>query len=129
MKFLCLVYAEEAKLGAMSDRDGRALTDESLGYDDVLRAGGHFVVANALESVRTAATVRVRKRKVTITDGPFAETKEQLVGFILIDAKSRSEAVKLASKIPLARLGSIEVRAIRGLARSGESENSRSGKK
>jgi hypothetical protein len=94
-----------------------ALTQDSLAYNDMLRTSGHLIVALALQSARTATTVRVRGRQVLVTDGPFAETKEQLLGFVLIDAKDHYEAVELASRIPLARLGSIEVRSIMDLAR------------
>jgi hypothetical protein len=93
-----------------------ALAQDSLAYNDMLRTSGHFIVAHALQSVRTATTVRVRGGKVLMTDGPFAETKEQLPGCVLIAAKDHYEAVE-ASRIPLAHLGSIEVRPIMDLAR------------
>jgi hypothetical protein len=123
MRYLCLVYGSEDSLPVMqnprpmSRTEVEALAQESLAYNDVLRTSGHFIVAHALESVRTATTVRVRGGKVLETDGPFAETKEQLLGFVLIEAKDRYEAVELASRIPLARLGSIEVRLILDWAR------------
>jgi len=116
MKYLCLVYSEETKLDAMSESESDALTDESLAYDRVLRDSGHFIVAHALEPVRAATTVRARNGRVSTTDGPFAETKEQLAGFILVDARDLNGAIQLAAKIPLARLGSIEVRPIRDLS-------------
>ena len=87
MKYLCLVYGEQQTLAALSEAEAQALTNESLAYDEVLQRSGHLIVAQALAPVRTAKTVRVRKRKVTVTDGPFAETKEQLLGFIMIDAR------------------------------------------
>ena len=87
MKYLCLVYGEESALGAMASGDLDALVDESLSYDDVLRKSGHYIVSQALHSVADAATLRVRKGNLAATDGPFAETKEQLLGFILIDAR------------------------------------------
>ena len=90
-------------------------------FNDVLRTSGHFILAHALQSVRTATTVRGRGGQVLVTDGPFAETKEQLLGFVLIEAKDHDDAVKVASKIPLARLGSIEVRSIMDLAGIGQS--------
>lgn len=108
MKYLCLVYAEEEKLEGMSD-------DECLAYDQALGKSGRRIAAEALQPVHTATTVRVRNGKVSITDGPFAETKEQLAGFYLIDAKDLNEAIQLASKIPPARIGSVEVRPIRDL--------------
>lgn len=106
MKYLCLVYGDENELQAMSD-------SECLAYDDGVRASGHCVASEALEPVRTATTLRVRDGKLSMTDGPFAETKEQLAGFYLIEAKDLNEAIQLASKIPPARVGSIEVRPIR----------------
>ena len=112
MKYLCLVYGEEKVLDALSKDQMAALVDQSLAYDDVLRDGGHYLVSEALQGVETAKTVRVRKREMLITDGPFAETKEQLLGFILIDASDLDEAVRLAAKIPLASTGSIEVRPV-----------------
>ncbi len=118
MKYLCLVYYDEAKLDALSKSEFDALVNESLAYDDQLRKGGHFVAANALESVQTATTLRTRNGRLSTTDGPFAETKEQLGGFILIQARDLNEALQLAAKIPPARLGCIEVRPIRELYRS-----------
>jgi hypothetical protein len=120
MRYLCLVYGTEDSLPVMqnptSGAEADALTRDSLAYNELLQASGHFIVAHALQSVRTATTVRVRGGKVLVTDGPFAETKEQLLGFILIEAKDRDDAVEVASKIPLARLGSVEVRSIMDLA-------------
>ncbi len=112
MKYLCLIYYEEQKLNALSTRELDALIDEALAYDEVLRKSGHYLVSDALQSVQTATTLRVRNGKVSLTDGPFAETKEQLGGFILIDARDLDDAIQVASKIPLARLGSVEVRPI-----------------
>jgi len=109
MKYLCLVYLEEKKLGDVPDSDCKACGEE-------LRKNGHHIAAEALQSVHTATTVRVRNGKVSITDGPFAETKEQLAGFYLIDAKDLNEAIQLASKIPPARVGSVEVRPTRELS-------------
>jgi hypothetical protein len=115
MKYLCLVYLEEKTLDAMSNGESEALIDESLAYDDVLRKSGHFIVAEALEPVQAATTVRIRNGKLSITDGPFAETKEQLGGFVLINARDLNEAIQVASKIPPARLGGVEVRPIKHL--------------
>ncbi|HEX9941353.1 MAG TPA: YciI family protein [Thermoanaerobaculia bacterium] len=108
MKYVCLVYSEEAKLDAVSD-------NECLAFSDELRQGGHRLGGEALQPVQTATTVRVRNGRVSLTDGPFAETKEQLAGFYLIDARDLNEAIQLASKIPPARVGSIEVRPVREL--------------
>jgi hypothetical protein len=108
MKYLCLVYIEEQKLRAVPDRECQSCGDS-------LRARGVLLAAEALKPIETATTVRVRQGKVTITDGPFAETKEQLAGFYLIDAADLDEAIQVASKIPPAREGSIEVRPVREL--------------
>jgi len=96
----------------MSKSELDALIGESLAYDEVLRKSGHYLVSEALQPVETATTVRIRNGKASITDGPFAETKEQLGGFILIKARDLNEAIQVASKIPPARLGSVEVRPI-----------------
>lgn len=109
MKYLCLVYMEERTLDAVPDR-------ECLAYGESLRKSGRHLAAEALEPVATATTVRVRNGKVSLIDGPFAETKEQLAGFYLIDAGDLDEAVRLAAQIPPARVGSIEVRPVRELS-------------
>jgi hypothetical protein len=112
MKFLCLVYFEQRTLAALSPNEKASLDHDSLAYDDELRRNDHYLVSNALDPVSTARTVRVRHGKATAIDGPFAETKEHLGGFILIDAADINEAVDIAAKIPLAKLGSIEVRPV-----------------
>jgi len=109
MKYLCLVYAEEKKLEDIDD-------GECMVCGDGLRATGHAIAAEALQPVHTATTVRVRNGKLSMTDGPFAETKEQLAGFYLIDARDLNEAIQIAAKIPPARVGSIEVRPVRQLS-------------
>jgi len=106
MKYLCLVYLDEERLNELPDED-------CVDFDTAIRKSGHCIASEALESVQTATTVRVRNSKVSVTDGPFAETKEQLAGFYMIEAKDLNEAIQLASKIPPARVGSIEVRPIR----------------
>ena len=112
MRYLCLVYVEEKKVNALSRRDYDGLVSDSLAYTEELRKGGHFVASDALQSVETATTLRTRNGKMSITDGPFAETKEQLGGFFLIEARDLNEALHLASKIPPGRIGSIEVRPV-----------------
>lgn len=112
MKYLCLAYEEEEKLNALSASEWEALRRETLAYVDELRKGGYLITAEPLQSVRTATTVRVRRGKTVLTDGPFAETKETLGGFFLIQARDLNEAIQVASKWPSARLGSIEVRPI-----------------
>jgi hypothetical protein len=106
MKYLCLVYLDEKRLDELPDED-------CVDFDTAVRKSGHCIASEALESVQTATTVRVRNSKVSVTDGPFAETKEQLAGFYMIEAKDLNQAIQLASKIPPARVGSIEVRPIR----------------
>ncbi len=118
MKYLCLVYLNEKAFGDMPPSESQALIDEHLDYDDVLRKSGHFIVAEALESVQAATTLRVRNGRVSVTDGPFAETKEQLTGFFLIEARDLNDAIQVAGRIPSARFGSIEVRPIQELKRS-----------
>jgi hypothetical protein len=108
MKYLCLVYLEGEKLRAVPDRECMACGND-------LKNSGVLVAAEALQPVETATTVRVRHGKVAITDGPFAETKEQLAGFYLIEARDLNEAIQAAARIPPAREGSIEVRPIRQL--------------
>ena len=112
MKYLCLVYSEEEKLHTLPEapRDS-----ECLAYADSLSQKGQLLAAEALESVHTATTVRVRNGRLSVTDGPFAETKEQLAGFYLIEARDLNEAIQVTAKIPPARVGSIEVRPIRQL--------------
>lgn len=112
MKYLCLAYEEESQLNALSKSEWGDLREETLTYLEELREKGYIIAAEALQSIRTAATVRVRNGKVAITDGPFAETKEQLGGIVLINARDLNEAIQVASKWPSARLGSIEVRPI-----------------
>lgn len=115
MKYLCLIYNDPKQLDAMPKPQWDTLVDEHLAYDDVLRESGHFVAAEALQAAETATVVRVRNGKMSVTDGPFAETKEQLGGFFLIEARDLNEAIQVAAKIPSARLGSVEVRPIREL--------------
>src|ERR1700746_9101 len=118
VKYLCMVFLDEKKLRAMSPDESQRLDDASLAYDETLRKSGHFVAAQALESVRTAKTLRLRNDKVSVTDGPFAETNEQIGGFILIEARDLNEAMQLASKIPVIRLGGVEVRPIKEITSS-----------
>lgn len=111
MKYLCLVYLDENRLDELPD-------EECVEYDAGIRASGHCLASEALESVHTATTVRVRNGKLAVTDGPFAETKEQLAGFYMIEARDLNEAIQIAAKIPPARVGSIEVRPIRAIRES-----------
>jgi len=115
MKYLCLVYVEEKNLEALPSAEFAALDAESLAYDDEIRKSGQLLAAHALQPVQAATTLRVRRGKLSTTDGPFAETKEQLGGFVLIEAKDLNDAIRIASGLPSARLGSIEVRPVRDL--------------
>lgn len=112
MKYLCLAYEEEKVLNDLSPEEWDALRSETLAYVEILRKSGHLLLTNALQSARGAATVRVRDGERSVVDGPYAETKEQLGGFFLIEARDREEAIQVASGWPSARLGSIEVRPI-----------------
>jgi hypothetical protein len=106
MKYLCLVYGEEDKISAMDDH-------ECIACDVALRESGHCVASEALQPVATATTVRMRNGRMSVSDGPFAETKEALAGFYLLEARDLNEAIALAAKIPPAKVGCIEVRPIR----------------
>jgi len=108
VKYLCLVYGEEGAMQAMDDRRCAA-------FSHGVHASGQCVAAEALQPVASATTVRVRNGKVSVTDGPFAETKECLAGFYLMEARDLNEAIQLASRIPPAEIGSIEVRPVRTL--------------
>ena len=108
MKYLCLVYGEESAMYSFDDLKCKQ-------FSDAVKASGRCLGAEALEPVATATTVRVRNGKLSVTDGPFAETKECLAGFYLIEARDLNEAIQLAAKIPPASVGSIEVRPVREL--------------
>ncbi len=112
MKYVCLVYGEEQKLTQMTRDESATLDRNSLAYDRSLDKSGHLIVAQALQTVKKSKSLRRRAGKVMVTDGPFAETKEQLLGFVMIEAKDFEEAVEIGGKIPLAELGTIEVRAV-----------------
>jgi hypothetical protein len=113
VKYLCLVYADEATVAALPRSEWDAVVVENLELCEELRRSGHFVSAAPLAPVGTAATVRVRNGKLSTTDGPFAETKEQLGGYYLIEARDLNEAIQVAGRIPGARWGSVEVRRLR----------------
>ena len=115
MKYVCLVYLVEQDMNTLTKRESDACVGESLAYDDALRKTGCLIVAHALQPTEAATTVRVRNGKLSATDGPFAETKEQLGGFMLIEARDLNDAIQVAARIPMARHGSIEVRPIRQL--------------
>lgn len=115
MKYLCLVYYEEKTINAMTQSEWKSLNEECVACGENLRSSGHMIGGNALHPTTTATTLRVRDGKTMITDGPFAETKEQLAGFYMLEARDLNEALQLVSKIPPARLGCVEVRPVREL--------------
>ena len=115
MKYLCLVYLDQQKWDAQSAREYDALVGETLDYREELRKSGHLIVADALHHDQPATTIRVRNGHASVTDGPFAETREQLGGFYLIAAGDLNEAIRVAAKIPAARIGSVEVWPIKQL--------------
>ena len=123
MKYLCLIFVNETHFGALPRTEQESYVRKHFAYDDELRQGGHFIAAEALQSVKTAVTVRAPNGKVLVTDGPFAETKEQVGGFYLIDARDLNEAIRLASNIPSARIGNVEVRSIMELNAQSFSSN------
>jgi hypothetical protein len=127
MKYICLGYFDEKKWGAMSEGEQNAYLDECFAYDDVLRKNGHWVGGEALQSVRNATTLRWKNSKVSITDGPFAETKEQLGGFGVFEASDLNHAIELISKHPAVKAGIIEIRPAEDLTEMmRESERRRS---
>ncbi len=113
MKYLCLVYHEEKLLNAFPNQEREAIWDEALSFCDKLQKAGQLLAASPLHPVDTATTVRVREGKTTTTDGPFAETKEQLGGFLLIDVSDLNDAIRIAAQFPAARFGSVEVRPLK----------------
>jgi hypothetical protein len=118
MQFLFTIHHDERELDALTEREMQARVDSALEYTDELKQKGHLIASNALQRSRTARTIRVRGGKVAVTDGPFAETKEQLGGFFLIEARDIDEACALAAKFPPARFGGVEVRPVRELEHS-----------
>jgi hypothetical protein len=112
MKYLCLVYFEETEMAKWTEAQAMTCIEESGAYDQSLKDAGHYLGSNALQSVTMATTLRVRNGKLSTVDGPFAETKEQLGGYILIEARDLNEAIRIAAGIPLAKTGAIEVRPV-----------------
>jgi hypothetical protein len=112
MKYLCLIYDEEQKLAKLSKSESESLMGEYFAFTEAIKKSGHYVAGEDLQPVRTATTVRVRGGRMSTIDGPFAETKEQLGGFYLINARDLDDAIQVAGRIPSARLGSIEVRPV-----------------
>jgi hypothetical protein len=112
MKYLCLIYNEEKKIGALPESESRNMMGEYNAFTQSIKTSGQLLGGERLQPTHTATTIRSRNGKVSTTDGPFAETKEQLGGFYLIDARDLNDAIQVASRIPGTRTGSIEVRPI-----------------
>jgi hypothetical protein len=112
MKYLCLIYGDQAEWAKMPKAESDKMGTEYYAYTGSIQRSGHYIGGNALQPTQTATTLRVRNGKLSTTDGPFAETKEQLGGYYLIEAKDLNDAIQVASKIPGARVGSVEVRPI-----------------
>ena len=112
MKYLCLIFYDEKVRNALSDHDSQALIDESRSVSEDMRRSGHLLTAFPLEEVYSASSVRIRNGKVAVTDGPFTETREQIGGFVLLEASDLNHAIQLASRIPPAPLGGVEVRPV-----------------
>jgi hypothetical protein len=116
MKYLCLIYESEQAWAATPKSDGDVMRADYAAFTDGYTKSGHVLGGNALQPTHTATTIRVRDGKISTTDGPFAETREQLGGYYLLEAKDLNEAIQIAAKIPSARSGSVEVRPIREFA-------------
>jgi hypothetical protein len=128
MKYICLGYYDEQQWETMSERERNALMDECFAYDEVLRKNGHFVGGEALQSARNATTLRWKNGKVLITDGPYAETKEQVGGILVLEARDLNHAIQLMSKHPGVKAGTFEIRPAEDLTtmiRDGERRRSK----
>ena len=112
MKYLCLIYDDESKWGTMPKEQADAMMGEYFAFTEGVKKSGHYVGGEALQPTHTATSVRVRQGKISTTDGPFAETKEALGGYYLINAKDLNDAIQVAAKIPSVRTGSVEVRPV-----------------
>ena len=112
MKYLCLIYASEIDWAKMPKTETDSVHAQYFAFTNDIKKSGHYIAGDALQPTNTASTVRVRQGKISTTDGPFAETKEQLSGYYMIDAKDLNEAIQIAARIPSAHSGSIEVRPV-----------------
>jgi hypothetical protein len=110
MRYMCLVYVEDETFKDFTEEDNRRLDADNIAYDAELQKRGHYVMASPLRPPKDAVTVRVRNGQLSMTDGPFAETKEHLGGFIILEARDLNEALSIASNDPMAKLASLEVR-------------------
>ena len=115
MRYLCLIHLDESELAAMPEKEMNALNARHLEFNDRLLDSGHFIEAEALQPAAATTCVRVRNGKATLTDGPYAETKEMVAGFYVIEARDLNEAIQVASRIPSVSLGTVEVRPCRDL--------------
>jgi len=131
MKYACLGYVDEEKLAAIPEGELTAVMDECFAYDDLLRKGGHFAGGEGLQGSRNTVTLRYRNGKVSVTDGPFVETKEQVGGILFLEARDLNEAIQLMSRHPGAKFGPWEIRPIEDMApiqRASEERRRASGK-
>jgi hypothetical protein len=118
MKFMFIIHHDDKVLDAISEKEMQAVVDSAIEYAEEIRRSGHFIVSNALQRPRTARTIRVQAGKASVTDGPFAETKEQVMGFFVIEAKDMDEACAIAARFPPLRVGVVEVRPVQDLTHS-----------
>jgi hypothetical protein len=118
MKYLCIVYIDPEIFGALSPQGLAALDEASLAFDEDLRESGQLILAQALQPISTATTIRVRDGRLSATDGPFAETTEHLGGFMFVEARDLNEAIEISARSPIAPFGSIEIRPVLDLART-----------
>ena len=116
LKYLCLVYNDQKKLDSLTPSEYDALVAEIIAYDEDIRQSGHCATSNALEFVATATSIRVRGDNIAISDGPFVESKEQLAGYVLIEARDLNEAIRIVARMPPARMGGVEVRPVRDIS-------------
>jgi len=129
MKFVCLGYIAPTKFETMAENELNAMLDACFSYDDVLRSSGHFAAGEALEAANTAKTLRWKKGKVLVTDGPYAETKEQIGGLLLLEARDLDHAVELMSKHPGVKFGPFEIRPVADLCGMVKESEKRRGKR
>ena len=115
MRYLCLIYLDEKQLAALSQKEMDALNARHLELNEELLRSGHFIEAEALTPAASTTCIRIRNGRATVTDGPYAETKEMVAGFYLIEARDLNEAIQVASRLPSAPMGTVEVRPCRDL--------------
>ena len=128
MKYICLGYYDEKQFETLSEKERNAMFDECFTYDDVLRKNGNFAGGEALDSHRNATTLRWKNGKVSITDGPYAETKEQIGGILFLEARDLNHAIQLMSKHPGVKNGPFEIRPVADLSQMVAASERRRGK-